>query len=469
MIRIANKDIFWGFFAQFFSVASGLVILPLVLSMLSEEEIGLNYLLLTFASLISLLDFGFSSQIGRNISYVFGGAQKLLKEGVTKSKSLDNINFKLLINLINSARFVYSRISLFALIILLTLGSWYISVVTENFKTVDNAFAIWVLFSVSIAFEIYFSYYSALLVGKGLIMESRKSIVFSKTVYIIISIILLKLNLGLFGIVIANFISPFVSRLYSHRIFFNNEFKTNTSGLSVSKTETIELVKVIWHNSKKIGLVFIGSFAINKFSLFIAGLYLPIDEVGSYGLMLQLFSFLTTISSTLIIINNTKFAFYRVKSSKNLLIREFAFTMFMYYIMFILGVILLIYIGPITLNSIHSQTQLPNKYILIIFSIVILLEGNHSNFANLIVTKNKVPFVKSTLIAGFFIAIGDLICLFYLKMGVLGLVIVQGVVQLSYANWKWPKSVFNEFNIGIKSFIILGFEESTRKLRLIRK
>ncbi len=49
-ISLSKNDIIWGYFAQFFSIASGIITLPLILRMLSAEEIGMNYLMLTMRS-----------------------------------------------------------------------------------------------------------------------------------------------------------------------------------------------------------------------------------------------------------------------------------------------------------------------------------------------------------------------------------------------------------------------------------
>ena len=73
-IKISKKDLIWSYITQFFQMASGLITLPLILKMLSEEVIGLNYLMLTISSLIALFDFGFAPQFGRNITYLFSGA-----------------------------------------------------------------------------------------------------------------------------------------------------------------------------------------------------------------------------------------------------------------------------------------------------------------------------------------------------------------------------------------------------------
>ena len=87
MIKITKKDVLWSYFAQIFTVASGLITLPLILKLLSAEEIGMNYLMLSLGALVSLFDFGFTPQFSRNIAYVFTGAQVLQKEGVAVTET----------------------------------------------------------------------------------------------------------------------------------------------------------------------------------------------------------------------------------------------------------------------------------------------------------------------------------------------------------------------------------------------
>lgn len=85
----------WGYAGQFFMIGSGLFTLPVILRMLTSEEIGMNYLMLTVSTMVSLLDFGFSSQFGLNFTLVYSGAQRLLKEGVEHRKDV-TVNYHLL-------------------------------------------------------------------------------------------------------------------------------------------------------------------------------------------------------------------------------------------------------------------------------------------------------------------------------------------------------------------------------------
>lgn len=466
MINISKKDIFWGYFSQFFSIASGVITLPLILRMLTEEEIGLNYLLITLGSLVSLFDFGFASQFGRNISYIFGGAQVLHKKGIEKVESPKDINYRLLATMIHTARYVYARISLVVLITLLTFGTLYIYNVTDGFQTVENTLIIWIIFSFSVFFEMFYSYYTALLSGKGMIMQSRKAVVYSRLVYVLLAFFFLYLDFGLIGVVIANFIAPFFNRIISYRFFFTEELISKISCFDISKQERLELFKIVWHNSKKIGLVFIGSYAINKFSLFLAGLYLSLSEIASYGLMIQLVGLISTFSGTLFMINQSRFSAMRLNEDKGMLLKEFAYSMNIYYILFLLGSVFLIVVCPWLLILIGANAKLPTVLTTCVFALILLLEGNHSNFASFIITKNDIPFVKSSLIAGIAIVFGNYLSLHYTTYSILGLVLVQGLVQIVYANWKWPHIVCKEFGISFLEFIEIGLKETLMRVKI---
>ena len=156
-ISITKKDVIWGYVAIAFSLATGFVTLPIILSMLTSEEVGMNYLMLSVSSIVALLDFGFAPQFGRNFTYVHSGAQTLLKEGVEVVSKGESVNYHLLAVLLKTAKTVYFRISVTALVLMLTFGTWYIYEVTDGFTNVKNSFYIWATFSISTFFNIYYN------------------------------------------------------------------------------------------------------------------------------------------------------------------------------------------------------------------------------------------------------------------------------------------------------------------------
>lgn len=465
MIKVSKKDIYWGYFAQIFSVASGLVTLPLILNLLTAEEIGMNYLMLTLGALVALFDFGFTPQFSRNITYIFSGAQILKKEGISVMES-STINYRLLTTMIYTAKFVYRRLAIIVFLVMLSLGTIYIYYVTNGFTNIDYSLLIWLLFSFGTFFNIYYSYYSSLLIGKGLIMQSKKAMVYSRIFQIILTFVFLYSEMGLMGVVLANLIAPFVSRYISYHYFFTDELNERIKVYDISKKEKLELFEIVWYNAKKLGLVFVGAYSINKLSIFLAGLYLSLSDIASYGLMIQLFGLLSMMSGMFFNVFEPRFSSLRTKGDNKALIKEFAFSMNIYYLTFIIGAMSILYLGPYFLSLISSNVILPSFFIMSLFAVVLFLEGNHSIFATLIVTNNNVPFVTSSLVGGFFIGLGDYISLSYTEYGILGLVLIQGLVQIVYANWKWPYVVCNEFGISFISFLSKGMNETLNRLKL---
>lgn len=461
---ISKKDVVWSFVAKFFQMATGALTLPFILNKLTADEIALNYLMLTISSMVSLLDFGFSPQFARNFTYVNSGARQLLKEGVEVHDD-EGIDYHLLSVLLVTARYVYRRLSFICLLIMLTLGTAYIYIVTDGFVTVNNSLTIWVLFSLSTFFTIYCSYYNSLLTGSGKIAEANKATILSKLIYLLLCVCLLFLGFGLFAVVISSFAAPTVQRFYSHTVYFSKELKGKLSN-HIDKEEILGVFKIIWYNAKKLGINFLGAYAINKSSLFIIGFFLPLEEIASYGLMVQLGTIVTSIAQTLFVTYQPRFAHSRVINNKESFKDDMSVTMLFYWVITITGISFILLFSENVLLLIKSNVILPSTIVMFIYFTQIFLEGNHSNFASLIITDNKVPFVKPSIISGGIIMVLTVLSLRFIYTNILSVVLVAFFVQLSYNNWKWPKWVLDEFNISYIDLVNRGVRNITNKINI---
>jgi O-antigen/teichoic acid export membrane protein len=457
-IQITKNDAIWSYVAQFFNIASGFITLPLILHMLSTEEIAMNYLMLTIGSMVALLDFGFAPQFGRVITYVFSGAQTLLKEDVVIEKDKP-INYKLLKVILHVAKKVYRKISLLVIVLMSTLGTIYIYRVTNGFTNIHNSLVVWVLYTLSTYFNIYYKYYNSFLIGRGYIAESQKATLVSRITYIALTYALLLFGFGLISVTIANLVSPFVSRYMSYRYFFDDELKKKISEQNYTSEEVKETFSVVWYNAKKLGINYVGSYAILKFSLFIAGLFLSLSEVASLGLMMQITSIIVAVSATFYTTFNSKLSFYRVKGDNQGFKKIFGFSLVIHLIVFLSCSLLLIFVGPFLLELIGSKAVLPSTLVLSIYLLVNLLEGNHSLCASAIATSNKVPFVMPSIVTGLLICLFDYVVLQFTSLGLLGLVLVQGICQLAYNNWKWPKWICQDLNTNFYELLRIGMSE----------
>lgn len=467
-INITKKDLIWSYISLILQMTVGVLVLPFVIKYLPSEEVGFNYVMLTIGSMVTLLDFGFSPQLGRNVSYIFGGAQKLSKEDFIKSDSETEINWTLLSSIIDVSKKIYRYMSFIALVLMLSLGTIYVYNITDGFTLIENVFIIWLIYSVSVYFNIYVSYYNSLLTGSGKVKEAKYAIVASRITYMILCYTFIFNGLGLLGLSIAYLIQPFISLLISKKLFYTKELKEKLKLYPADNIQIKNTFDSVWYNAKKLGINNLGAYGINKMGMFLAGLYLTLDEISSYGLMIQLLAVIGAVSSVFFNTNMPQVSALRVNNSKCEYLKIIELSIMIYYIIFISGFIILILFGSSLLRILGSSTSLPCNFILIIYSIVVLLENNHSLFATVIVTGNKVPFVKAGIISGLFITLFSFISLKFTDWGILGLVLAQGGCQLAYNNWKWPKVVLEELNISLIEFIKGGFTELKNKLYSLR-
>ncbi len=453
-IEITRRDVVWSYAAKIFQIASGLITLPLVLHLLTPEEVGMNYLMLTVSSIVALLDFGFSPQFSRNFTYVSSGSKTLLKEGVSEDTS-GQVDWHLMAVLIHTAKRVYSRLSLLALVVMLTAGTAYIGYLTEGFASVRNALPVWILYSLSTFFNIYYSYYISLLTGSGMIRRSNQAVILSKSVYLLSCTGLLLAGCGLFAVAIANFMAPLVQRYFCYRVYFSPERKLFLSG-EVGREEIRETFRAVWYNARKLGINFIGSYAVTKMGIFIIGFFLPLASVGSYGLLQQLAGILSGIANTLFVTYLPKISNLRVSGDTPGLKKTVSFTIVFAQLVMLSGSLSIVFLAPWLLTLIHSQTVLPSYGVCGLYMAVMTLELNHSQFASVISTGNKIPFVIPSLVSGSVIVLLTFIVLKFTGLALMGVVLVQGLVQAAYNNWRWPMWVFRELGFTLTSFYSTG-------------
>lgn len=461
-LTVTKKDVLWGYAAIFFNMCTGLITLPLILKMLTAEEVGMNYLMLSVAQMVALFDCGFVGLLGRNIAYVLSGAQAISKLGYNTATN-GNINYKLLAILIETAKYTYKRLSMIVLVVMLTAGTLYMYYVTDGFTNVANSLLIWLLFSVSTYFNMYYLYIKSLLTGAALIKESQQATVFSKIVYLVICYVLLCAHGGLMSVVIANLISPFVQRWYGHRKFFNNDIREAIKPFHIPQKEIIDTFKTIWFTAKRLALNTIASYACAHSGIFIGGFFLSLSEVASYGLMVQIFTALNGVSSNVFSSYNSIFCKLRVQSKITELQNKLCFSMLLLICIYAAGSFLIIMICPYIIDILKSKSQLPPVWIMIFFAFNSLLSNIHAQSAVFISTGNQVPFVRAAVYSG--IGIVFLTTLFlYFNLGMISMILSPFIIHSLYNHWYWPRWVLNETNLTFVNFFKIGFLSAKSKL-----
>lgn len=450
--HLSKVDVVWSFLAKMLPMAIGVITLPIILSNLNQNEIAMNYILLSITSFVILFDMGFSTQFSRNFVFIFSGGQDIEAEGYTKE--VENfINYRLLKQLIQSAKVLYGLLSFILFISLISFGSWYIYVFSDGFTFIDNILYIWIVYIISTVYDFYYKFYTPLLLGEGKIKEASKVTTLTCIVKAIFIVLLIYCGLGLWAVVLATAVSVIFARILSKYYFYTEEIKTELRKYKISISEIKITCKKLWFLAKRQSIVRISTFASMQLSVFFTGAYLMKQDVASYGLLLQLVGLISTTANTLFFSYTPFFSRYRIKGEKEKLYYYLCLSIGSCFSIFLLGGIVLFGIVPYALILIKSNATLPLFYISIIYFISKLLVDQHCICSIYLSTKNKIYDLQSSSIIGFVTAIGLYIMLNCTSLELLGVVLVQFIVQLSYPNWKWPYEVCKELNVSYAKII----------------
>jgi O-antigen/teichoic acid export membrane protein len=464
---IGKRDVIWNFGATILRVASGILILPLVLRILSPEDVGLWTVFLTIGSFTLLLDFGFGSAFTRNITYIFSGAKELKHEGYINVIPNSEINHGLLKSMILVMKKFYLLMAIFLLLLLLTVGSGYIFTLLKQYSGNQNVVLIsWILYVFFVVFQLYTLYFDSLLQGRGYIRRSKQIIIISQIAEITTISLVLLAGGGIFSLVLGKAILVILNRILSYKAFYDTELKEKLRISDIIKSKP--LFKIIAPNAIKIGLTSLGAFLITRSAIFIGSLYFSLEEIASYGISKQVIDLIGFTGSIWFSTYYPLLTKNRIEGQIVEIKNTYIKSKLLHILIFFIGGFVLISLGNFMLKVVGSQTFFLSKDILIFFLIVAFLESNHSMSAGLLLTKNEVPFFKAAIVSGICFVLLLLILLKFTSLGLLALIIAPGIVQGLYQNWKWPYEVWKDLNIKLKDFVLMTFQISNSIFKLLK-
>lgn len=455
---LLHRDLHWGFLAQGLSVAAGLLLLPMVLHYLPTKEVGLWFVFVSLAGLAQLLELGFQPTIARNVAYVYAGAQKLTAEGYEVNPDNSSLNIELFQQLFAASKKIYFHVSLAALAVLVIIGSAYISTIISPDMSLFHIIMAWLAFALGYVINFYYGYFNGFLQGRGDVTAANKVIVASRVAMIILGCLFLAGGLGLIGLGIASLLSSVISRLLAGRFFWHEEITRSAELSKVRVSGQNPLMAIIWPNANKLGWVYLGAFLITRANVLIATSFLGLVEVASYGLTFQVLATFAGLATVVLNLKMPRINSHQMNGAHSEIMKDFGLSLVAALLVFGVCVLVLLVFGSEMLAMVGSKTHLLEMNLLVLLSLVMFLEVNHSVCASYLTTFNEVPFVKAALWSGVGIVILSMLAVSVFHLGILGMILAQGVVQLAYNNWKWPREAANKMGCTFFSIISVGFK-----------
>jgi O-antigen/teichoic acid export membrane protein len=432
--------------ATFLRFASSALLFPFILRMMSSELVGIWIIFMTINTFAGLLDFGFNPSFSRNITYIFSGIKNLKPVGLGSVEDEDKlIDYGLLKGVISSMKWFYSWMSVSLFILLSTFGTYYIYVILQKYNgSHQEVYIAWTLLCLINTYSIYTFSYDSLLQGKGLVKRSKQIIIIGQIVYLILASILILAGNGLIAIVSAQASSVIIIRLLSYRAFFTAEIRNKLhTALARSKSEILDAIAP---NAIKIGLTSLGGFLVIRSATIIGSLYLPLSDIASYGITMQLINVIAGMAAIYIATYQPKLAQLRVYNDNQAIKGLYIKGQLIMLLTYVLGGLVLIFLGEWGLNLIKSNTRLITSAMILAVLLISLLESNHSMAGAILLSNNEVPFFKASLIAGLTTVFLLIIMFRIMDMRLWAMVLAPGIAHL-YNNWKWPHEVFVQLKI----------------------
>lgn len=457
-INITKKDVVWGYAGIIMTLGSNLFLLPFILNQLSDSELGLWYTFLAVGNIANLFDFGFKSAMARNITYAWCGAERLESYSATIIKDGNKTNFELLRIVMAASQKVYFIIASIAGSFLIIFGSAYIFRVSEgmNFEKVAAA---WILYIVAVFLNLYFGYLSAFLTGIGAIAESNKANVIGRSIQLAVAFVLLMMGWGIISVSIAYLLYSIFFRQCARNYFYkyqNIGEDLKQCSRKINYEEIREIVKIVWPNAWRDGLVSFASYLNSQASTLLCSWFLSLQDTAVYGLSLQLVNAIASISCVY-------FSTYQAKMQETFVLGEIEKTkkllstaLMIYYTLYFMGAVALCTIGIPILSIIKSNTEL-NISFLVVLLVYMLFYKNQILHASYIAGTNRIPYMKAYLISGIVTVLLTSALLMYSKLGIWSLAIAPIMVEMVYDYWKWPGFVLGELQMNVLDVVRYGY------------
>jgi O-antigen/teichoic acid export membrane protein len=446
-VDIGRKDVIWNYAATFLKIGVGVILLPFILRSFSQETVAIWSIFMTVITLTNLFDFGFNSSFSRNVTYVVSGVKTLKATGYQTIENSDSqVDYSLFKGLIGAMKWFYSRMAIILFLLLSTIGTYYIHIVLKTYSgNHTEVYIAWIILCIINSYSLYTFYYESLMQGTGLIKCAKQIDVIGYIIYLIVAILMIFFRFNLIAIVSAQVLMVFTKRILSYHVIYTNSFRHKLKETEAQSKK--DILKLICHNAIKAGLNLLGRFVFVRVPLLMGSLFFPLEQIASYGITKQLVEVVWTVGSVYSFTYQPQMSQYRIQTNHEAIKLFYLKSCWFQLFSFIVCGFVLIFSGNWLLHLIGSQTFLLSEDFILVLLIVFLLESNHGIAEGVILTKNEVPFFKSSLITAVVTLVLLWIALNYTDWGIWGLILTPAIAQLGYQNWKWPLQVIRDLNI----------------------
>ncbi len=411
------------------------------MSLMTTELFGMWLLFSNLTTFMLLLLLGLDNTLPRILSYILAGATSVPNEKISPADFLsDSVQKSLLTDFLTKSRKLIFKLSAIQVVVVLLLIP-YIFTTTEKYTqaNVIEIILTWICYGAGIIFLFSFNLYNGLLRGFNEIWTANLFVALQRLLFLLTSTFMLLKNQSLFSISIAFAFSNFTV-LFLSRKLINSRTELSTLD-SVPQDQTITISQIL-KNTRLLALNSLSGFLILRFSMLASVLVLDLQSATEYNLTITLFLSLYGICLEIARNYATSLHFHQAKKNVTQLRILYRRMRFNTLAIFAVGGLALTFAGNSFASYFSPELSLLSATPISVLFLIYFLELNHTISSIYISSHNYFPMTSPVIVSGVLIVVIGVATSFVFSFW--GFILSQGLIQLAYNNWKWPKLVRQE-------------------------
>ncbi len=435
LLRLRDSAVVWSWLLNGFRLASGLLLLPLLLHRLSEADLGMYYVFLGLVALLPIVDSAFSFNISRSVGFAMGGARQLHAQGLDKEPGHDAPNFPLLWDLLAATRVLYRSLALATLALLGLVGTVIVGWrVGETTSTAVTWWA-WALTLLSAGWEIYSGWWNVFLRGMNEVLASSRLAVVAYALRLVIACGLLLGGGGLLSVPIAALLSGFVQRELARRHCLK---LLSAVPPPSAKPAMRALLATMWPNCWRVGLQLLsGYLAANVYAVLCLRLF-GLGANAQYGLSVQIISLITGMATVWTYVKWPLAAQLRARQDDAGLRRLLWPRVWLQSLTFLALAAIAVVIGQPLLDWWGTDKKVLPTVWLTLLALNGFLDTRICFWTILLATENRVPSLWPTVATNLFSLVLATVLIYSTSLGLGALVLAPLVAGGMFGYWYWP-------------------------------
>lgn len=434
--RLWQSPVAWSWGFNGLRVGSGLLLLPLLVRLLTKEDLGMHYVLLSLSALALMVDFGFAGSIWRAVCVALAGGRELRAVGLAPPPDpAAKPNPDLLWDVLATTRMLYRGLALIALVLLGVGGTFMVARHAHSTSSPEITWLAWGLTLVAAVWEVYAGWWSTYLAALNRMLEFARLNFIAHALKLALAAGLLLGGLGLLAIPLAGLVATFLLRLLARRACL---LALEPWPKPSRPADVRGLLARLWPNSWRQGVIGVGSFLSANAAAFLCLELFGLAATAQYGLSLQLVSVAVGMAAAWTSVKWPEIAQHCARGDHAAMRRVFQPRLWRQLLTYIVLAATLVPLAQPLLKWVGSNKEVLPATWFALLALNAFLDMHFSAWGTLITTGNRIPVLWPALLGAL---AGIALALAFIGNGAFGLgALALGplIAGCAFNYWYWP-------------------------------